>query len=177
MSLLDIYLQKNGKKRYDVFKETGTSQQKLASVNNKNVSSYSVKTIQAIAKTVEKSEGVVLEELLQLEQENPYFEVCNVEDLLLAFINKENYIVIKGEYKKEIDKFAESQLSEIATLGLQLGSEGIVTILTEAILHIANLFSNKDAEQKKIESRIRRYKIKRLNNGEELLLVLRQLDY
>ena len=177
MGLLDIYLQKNGKKRYDVFKETGTSQQQLASVNNKNVSSYSVKTIQAIAKTVEKSEGVVLEELLQLEQENPYFEVFNVEDLLLAFKNKENYIVIKGEYKKEIDKFTESQLSEIATLGLQLGSEGIVTILTEAILQIANLFSDKDAEQKKIESRIRRYKIKRIKNGDELLLVLRQLDY
>ncbi len=90
MSLLDIYLQKNGKKRYDVFKETGTSQQQLASVNNKNVSSYSVKTIQAIAKTVEKSEGIVLEELLQLEQENQYFEVINVEDLLLVFRNKED---------------------------------------------------------------------------------------
>lgn len=177
MSLLDIYLQKNGKKRYDVFKETGTSQQQLASVNNKNVSSYSVKTIQAIAITVEKSEGVVLEELLQLEQENPYFEAFNIEDLLLAFKNKENYIVIKGEYKKEIDKFAESQLSETETLGLQLGSEGIVTILAEAILQIANLFSDKDAEQKKIESRIRRYKFKRIKNGDELLLVLRQLDY
>ncbi|SDN71012.1 hypothetical protein SAMN05518871_10729 [Psychrobacillus sp. OK028] len=176
MGLLDIYLQKNGKKRYDVFKETGTSQQQLASVNNKNVSSYSVKTIQAIAKTLEKSEGTVLEELLQLEQENPYFEAFNIEDLLLAFKNKENYIVIKGEYKKEIDKFAESQLSETATLGLQLGSEGIVTILTEAILQIANLFSDKDAEQKKIESQIRKYKINRINEN-ELLLYLRQLDY
>ena len=176
MSLLDIYLQKNGKKRYDVFKETGTSQQQLASVNNKNVSSYSVKTIQAIAKTVEKSEGIVLAELLQLEQENPYFEVFNVEDLLLAFKNKENYIVIKGEYKKEIDKFAESQLSETETLGLELGSAGTVTILAEAIFQIANLLSGKDAEQKKIESQIRKYKIKRINR-DELLLVLRQVDY
>ena len=53
MSLLDVYLQKNGKKRYDVFKQTGISQQMLAAVNKKNVSSYSVKTIQAIAETVE----------------------------------------------------------------------------------------------------------------------------
>ena len=176
MSLLDIYLQKNGKKRYDVFKETGTSQQQLASVNNKSVSSYSVKTIQAIAKTVEKSDGIVLTELLQLERENPYFEVFNVEDLLLAFTNKEDYIVIKGEYKQEIDKFVESQLSETETLGAELGSAGAVTILAEAIFQIANLFSGKDAEQKKIESQIRKYKIKRIN-GDELLLVLRQVDY
>src|SRR6478735_2618620 len=99
MSLLDIYLQKNGKKRYDVFKETGISQQMLSSVNKKSVSSYSVKTIQAIAKTVEKSEGMVLDELLQLEKEKPIFEVYNPEELLIAFDNKESFIVIKGEYK------------------------------------------------------------------------------
>ena len=146
-------------------------------VNNKSISSYSVKTIQAIAKTVEKSEGIVLTELLRLEQENPYFEAFNVEDLLLAFKNKEIYIVIKGEYKKEIDKFAESQLSETETLGSELGSAGVATILAEAIFQIANLFSSRDTEQKKIESQIRKYKIKRIKNGNELLLALRQLDY
>ncbi|WP_313894845.1 hypothetical protein [Psychrobacillus sp.] len=176
MSLLDIYLQKNEKKRYDVFKETGMSQQMLASVNKKNVSSYSVRTIQAIAKTVEKSEGTVLEELLLLEQQNAYFEVSNAEDLLLAFKNKETHIVIKAEYKKEIDKFAEGQLSDTETLGLELGSAGTVTILAELFYQIGNLFSDKDADQKKIESQIRKYKIKRINEN-ELLLYLRQLDY
>ncbi|MFJ7827778.1 hypothetical protein [Psychrobacillus sp. NPDC096623] len=176
MGLLDIYLQQNGKKRYDVFKETGLSQQMLATVNKKNISSYSVKTIQAIAKTVEKSEGTVLEELVRLEQENSYFEAFNVEDLLLAFKNKETHIVIKGEYKKEIDKFAEAQLSETETLGMELGSAGTVTILAEAIFQLANLFSRKDAEQKKIENQIRKYKIKKINEN-ELLLYLRQMDY
>lgn len=176
MSLLDIYLQKNGKKRYDVFKETGISQQMLANVNKKNVSSYSVRTIQAIAKTVGKTEGTVLDELLNLEEQNVYFEVSNVDDLLLAFKNKESYILIKGEYKKEIDKFTEGQLSETETLGLELGSAGMVTILAEAIFQIASLFSSKDADQKKIESQIRKYKIKRINDN-ELLLYLRQLDY
>ncbi|WP_419959861.1 hypothetical protein [Psychrobacillus sp. BM2] len=176
MSLLDIYLQKNGKKRYDVFKATGMSQQMLASVNKKNISSYSVKTIQAIAKTVEKSEGTVLEELVRLEQENVYFEAFNVDHLLLAFKNKETHIVIKGEYKKEIDKFTNAQLSDTETLGLELGSAGTITILAEVILQIANLFSSKEADQKKIESQIRKYKIKRINEN-ELLLYLRQLDY
>lgn len=176
MSLLDIYLQKNKKKRYDVFKETGMSQQMLASVNKKNVSSYSVRTIQAIAKTVEKGEGTVLEELLLLEQQNAYFEVSNAEDLLLAFKNKETHIVIKAEYAKEINSFAEGQLSDTETLGLELGSAGVVTILAEVIYQLANLFSAKDADQKKIESQIRMYKIKRINEN-ELLLYLRQLDY
>ncbi len=176
MSLLDIFLQKNGKKRYDVFKETGISQQMLSSVNKKNVSSYSVKTIQAIAKTVEKSEGMVLDELLQLEKENAIFEVFNAEDLLLAFDNKESYIVIKGEYKNAIEKLAKSQLSETETLGLELGSAGAVSILAEGFYQLANLFSNKDDEQKKIESQIRKYKIKKTNEN-EFLLYLRQLDY
>jgi len=176
MSLLDIYLQKNGKKRYDVFKETGISQQMLSSVNKKNVSSYSVKTIQAIAKTVEKSEGMVLDELLRLENENAIFEVFNAEDLLLAFDNKESFIVIKGEYKNKIEELAKSQLSETETLGLELGSAGTVNILAEGFYQLANLFSKKDDDQKKIESQFRKYKIKK-NNENELLLSLRQLDY
>lgn len=176
MSILDIYLQKNGKKRYDVFKETGISQQMLSSVNKKNVSSYSVKTIQAIAKTVEKSEGTVLDELLRLENENAYFEVFNAQDLLLAFKNKESYILIKGEYKNELEELEKSQLSETETLGFELGSAGTMTILAEAIYQILNVFSNKDEEQKKIESQIRKYKIKKMNEN-EFLLYLRQLDY
>ncbi|MCM3595610.1 hypothetical protein M4D55_07410 [Metabacillus idriensis] len=176
MSLLDIYLQKNGKKRYDVYKETGISQQMLSSVNKKNVSSYSVKTIQAIANTVEKSEGTVLDELLQLENENTYFEVFNAEDLLLAFKNKEQYILIKGEYKKEIEEFAKSQLSDTETLGLELGSAGLVTVLAEVIIQLVDLFNSKDDDKKKIESQIRKYKFKKLNEN-EILLYLRQLDY
>lgn len=176
MSLLDIYLQKNGKKRYDVFKETGISQQMLSSVNKKSVSSYSVKTIQAIAKTVNKSEGIVLDELLQLEIEKARYEVFNTEDLLLAFDHKEPYIVIKGEYKKEIEELAKTQLSETETLGLELGSSGLIYIVAEGIYQLVNRISKKDADQKKIESQLRKYKIIKLNQN-EYLLYLRQLDY
>ncbi|WML44642.1 hypothetical protein [Neobacillus sp. PS3-40] len=176
MSLLDIYLQKNSKKRYDVFKETGISQQMLSSVNKKNVSSYSVKTIQAIAKTVKKSGGTVLDELLQLENENAYFEVFNSEDLLFAFKNKESSILIKGEYKNQLEELAKSQLSESETLGFELGSAGTLTILAEVIYQLLNLFSSKDEEQRIIESQIRKYKYKKINDN-EFLLYLRQLDY
>lgn len=176
MSILDIYLQKNGKKRYDVYKETGLSQQMLSSVNKKRVSHYSVRTIQAIAKTVKKSEGTVLDELLQLENEKAYFEVYNAGDLLLALKNKEEYILIKGEYKKEMEEIAKSQLSDTETLGFELGSAGLVTVFADVILNLANLFSSKDDVKKKIESQVRKYKFKKLNEN-ELLLYLRQLDY
>jgi transcriptional regulator with XRE-family HTH domain len=176
MSLLDVYLQKNGKKRYDVFKETGVSQQMLANVNKKNVSSYSVKTIQAIAKTVNKSEGIVLDEQLKLERENAYFEVFNAEDLLLAFKNKESHILIKGDYATELKKIAGSTLSETETLGLELGSGGLITIFAEAIYQLTNYFSNKDDVEKQIESQIRKYKLKKINEN-EYLLYLRQQDY
>ncbi len=176
MGLLDIYLQKNGKKRYDLFKETGLSQQMLSNVNKKSVNSYSVKVIQAIAKTVDKDPGNVLDELLLLEKKNTYFEVRNPEELLLAFKNKESYILIKGKYTKKLDELFKSQLSDTETLGMELGSAGTVTILAEAIYQFINLLSNKDDEQKKIESQIRRYKIKKIGEN-EILLYLRQLDY
>lgn len=59
---------------------------------------------------------------------------------------------------------------------MKLGSAGTVTILAEVIYQIANLFSNKDADQKKSESQIHKYKIKRISDT-ELLLYLRQLNY
>jgi len=176
MGLLDIYLQKNGKKRYDVFKDTGISQQTLSSVNKKSVSSYSVKTIQAIAKTVDKTEGEVLNELLKLENEYAYFEAYNAEDLLFAFKNKESHILIKGDFKKEVDKLAKSLLTDNETLGLELGSAGTIGILAEVFYQLGNLFSSKDIDHKKIESQIRKYKYTKLNEN-EVLLYLRQLDY
>ncbi|TDL83427.1 hypothetical protein E2R53_04330 [Peribacillus frigoritolerans] len=117
-----------------------------------------------------------MDELLQLENENTYFEVFNAEDLLLAFKNKEQYILIKGEYKKEIEEFAKSQLSDTETLGLELGSAGLVTVLAEVIIQLVDLFNSKDDDKKKIESQILKYKLKKLNEN-AILLYLRQLEY
>ncbi|WP_071397004.1 hypothetical protein [Bacillus tuaregi] len=176
MSLLDIYLQKNGKTRYDVFEKTGISYHLFSSANHKSVSGYSIKLIEAMAKTVEKSEGTVLDELLQLEDENAYFEVFNAEDLLLALKNKEEYILIKGEYKKEMVEIAKSQLTDTETLGIELGSAGILAVMAELILKVVDIFSNKDDDLKKIESQVRKYKFKKVNEN-EILLYLKQLDY
>ncbi|MEH7012427.1 hypothetical protein V7087_16705, partial [Neobacillus niacini] len=82
-------------------------------------------------------------------------------------------------YKKEMDELAKSQLSDTEKLGWEFGavwSGGVVTVLTEVILHLVDLFSSKDDDKKKIESQVRKYKFKKLNEN-EILLYLRQLDY
>lgn len=176
MNLLDQYLQNHNLKRYDVFKQTGLSQQMLASVNKKKISSYSVRVIKAIAETVGKGQGEVLEELILLEQESPYFIANNHEELLQAFKNKELYILIKGDYKKQIDEISKGMLNDTETMGVGLGSAGTMSILGEVFYKIGSLFTEEDSELRKVKDQIRFYKIKRLSD-DELLLYLRQLDY
>ncbi len=62
------------------------------------------------------------------------------------------------------------------TLGFELGSAGMITIFAEAIYQFSNLFSNKDDVEKQIESQMRKYKMKKINEN-EYLLYLRQIDY
>ncbi len=176
MGLLDVYLQKNGKKRYDVYKNTGVSQQLLSIVNKKEVNQFSVKTVEAIAATVGKSPGEVLNEMIKLEKENPIFEVSSTEELLFAFENKEERILIKGEYTKELEEIAKSQLTENETMGAELGSSGTAAIFTEVVYQLINLFSKQDEDMKKIESQMRKYKMKKQGEN-EILLYLKQLDY
>ncbi|MCM3766978.1 hypothetical protein [Neobacillus niacini] len=83
--------------------------------------------------------------------------------------------MIKGDYVDDLKKIAETQLSETETLGFELGSAGMITI-AEAIYQLTNLFSNKDDVEKKIESQMRKYKMKKINEN-EYLLYLRQIDY
>lgn len=104
------------------------------------------------------------------------FVAANKDDLLMAFKNKEPYILIKGDYKKEVIKLADHSLSEKETLGFDLGSAGTSNILAELFYQLANKFSNKPDEIKTIESKLRKYKLKKTNK-DEIILYLRQLDY
>lgn len=82
MNYLDLYLQRNNSKRYEVFKKTGISQQLLASHKNRKIEKYSNKVIIALAEALDKTPGEVLDELLALEREKPAFEAYTPEDLL-----------------------------------------------------------------------------------------------
>ncbi|WP_419725887.1 helix-turn-helix domain-containing protein [Terrisporobacter petrolearius] len=66
MNYLDLYLRKNNCKRYDIHKKTGVSQQLLSNHTKRSVEKYSGKVIIAIASTINKTPGDVLNDLLAL---------------------------------------------------------------------------------------------------------------
>lgn len=108
--------------------------------------------------------------------ENVIFTANNADDLLLALKKNKPNIIIKGDYKNEVKKLADSTLSETELMGFDLGSAGTGRILAEIFYQIANLFSNEPKEQKKIESQLRKYTMK-ITDDNEVLLYLRQQDY
>ncbi|NBJ70641.1 MULTISPECIES: hypothetical protein [Clostridia] len=104
------------------------------------------------------------------------FVAANIDDLLLALKNNAPQILIKDDFKNEVMSLTGHSLSEKGTLGFELGSAGTSNILGELFYQIANKFSNKPNEAKTIESKLRKYKLKK-NSKEEIILSLRQLDY
>lgn len=176
MNYLDLYLQRNNYKRYDVFKKTGISQQLLSTHKNKKIEKYSSKVLIALAQTLEKTPGQVLDELISLEIKNPAFEAFNPQELLIGLKEKYDTIIISGAYYNEIYKLMKSNLTENETLGLELGSHGITTILAYAIIAVRDLFSNSDKIDLDIEKKLKLYKIKELTDN-KLVLTLKQLDY
>ena len=176
MNYLDLYLQRNNCKRYDVFKNTGVSQQLLSTHTNKKIEKYSSKVLIALAETLNKTPGNVLDELLALEIENPAFEALNPPELLIGLTQKYDTIIIKGAYYNEIYKLMKCQLSDNELMGFELGSAGLATILAYAITSARDLFSNTDKIDINIEKKIKYYKLKEISDN-KLILSLKQLDY
>ncbi|TFJ92365.1 hypothetical protein E4U82_12930 [Lentibacillus salicampi] len=104
------------------------------------------------------------------------FIVDNARDLLSALKNKEDYIMIQGDYKKEFEENTQLPLTETEEMTFQLGFRGWAGIWGGLFFHIINFFSKGSKQQKKIDSKIRKYNIKKLNES-EILLYLRQLEY
>ena len=90
MNILDLYLQKYDCKRYEVHKRTGISQQLFATYTYKDVENYPVKLLIELSKTLNKPPGVILDEMLKLQDENLIVEVFNPSELLLSLKNKAN---------------------------------------------------------------------------------------
>ena len=176
MNFLDLYLQRNNSKRYEVYKKTGVSQQLLSTHTNKKIENYSNKVIVALAEALDKTPGTVLDELLALEKENPAFEAYNPEQLLTALQFKYDRIIIKGAYCKEIYKLMQGQLSETESMGFELGSGGVATVLAYAINAARDLFGNSDKVSKEIERKIISYKLESASE-ENVTIKLKQLDY
>ncbi|MBS5938231.1 MAG: helix-turn-helix domain-containing protein [Clostridium sp.] len=176
MNYLDLYLQRNGIKRYDVYKATGVSQQLLSTHTSKSVEKYSNKVVIALAEALNKTPGTVLDELLALQKENPAFEAYNPAELLQGLEFKYDRIIIKGAYCSEVYKIMKGQLSETESMGFELGSAGVATVLAYAINAARDLFSNSDKVSRDIERKIVSYKLESASE-ENVTIRLKQLDY
>lgn len=176
MNYLDLYLQRNHCKRYDVYKKTGVSQQLLATHTKKKIEEYSTKIIIALSETLNKSPGKVLDELIALKIENPVFEAFNPSELLTGLNAKYDTIIVSGIYCNEIYKLMREQLSEKELMGMELGSAGLLTIFVYAIDAVRDHFSNDHNNDKDIEKKLKLYKIKEISS-EKLILSLKQLEY
>lgn len=72
MNILQTYLDKNGISKYKIYKKTGVSQMTLshATQDGKKLSGQTVKVISAVAATIDKTPGQVLDELIALADEH-----------------------------------------------------------------------------------------------------------
>src|SRR5699024_9288162 len=96
----------------------------------------------------------------------------NAEDLLSALKIKANTILITKYYKEEI----------MGTTALPLPADAFVSGTRVAasaggnpVFLLMNFFSKRDKQQRKIDSKVQKYMLKK--HDEDLLLYLRQRDY
>lgn len=114
--------------------------------------------------------------MLEYKQVDDCFIVNNPKDLLSALNNKEDYIIIHEDYKEEFEKNTQLPLTEREEIAFQLGFRGWAGIWGGLFFHIINFFSKGSKQQKKIDSKIRKYHVKKLKEN-EILLYLRQSEY
>lgn len=107
------------------------------------------------------------------------FEAHSANELLNYLKAKEDYIVIKGDYSKEVYELIKTHLSETEMMGFELGSGGTLTILADIINTFRDFIKNDpdvDKTTKAIEKKLRLYKVQAVSH-EEIVLKLKQLDY
>lgn len=110
---------------------------------------------------------------------NSVFEAHNADELLTHLRAKEDYIVIKNEYSREVYDLIKTHLSETEMMGFELGSGGTITILADIINTFRDLIKHEpdvDKTTKAIEKKLRLYKVQAISS-EEIVLKLKQLEY
>lgn len=107
------------------------------------------------------------------------FEAHDANELLTHLKAKEDYIIIKGEYSKEVYALIKTHLSETEMMGFDLGSGGTIRILADIINTFRDFIKYEpdvDKTTKSIEKKLRLYKVQAISN-DEIVLKLKQLEY
>lgn len=175
MLLIDTYLQEKNLKRYDVAKRSGVSQQVLSSAKNKKASELSMKVIDAIAMTVNKTPGAVLDELHELEDENRTFVAKDFERLVIALENQEDIIVIKEDFLEEVRPIVNAQLTSNEKEVFDIGFRGSM-VWVDMIRKGYQKLTGKDTDEDKVNEYLRNYDVL-TNAKDEIILRDRRIQY
>jgi transcriptional regulator with XRE-family HTH domain len=151
---MDIFLQKFGLTRYDVFKRTGISQQTLSSANKKDPSSYSVKILTALSEATGISPGEVLDQLIGICSRKEYFVVRDWEELKIAVDARKERFIVEGEFTEVMKEVKRGQLSDTARLGTELGSGGSVGIIESLYYFVHRQLSGGNKEEEKLKDQL-----------------------
>jgi len=154
MNYMDIFLQKFGMTRYDVFKKTGISQQTLSSANKKDPKSYSGKILMALSEATGISPGEVLDSILRIQQNNDLYLVYNWAEMKTALETLQPKFYVKGEFTKIMREVKSGQLSDTGRMGTELGSSGTSGIIEELVYWIHRQVKGGNKEEEKIKDRI-----------------------
>lgn len=174
--MIDELLNHYGLKRYDVYQKTGLSQQTLASANRKGTKNLSGKVIAALAETIGKSSGQILDELILIElSQNSVVDVNTKEEMLMCLQNKREFIV-EGPLARDLIQINKRNFSEDEIMGFQLGSAGTGEIVRSFLMAIFDYFDATPQDQKFIEKQMRMYNIEKFGD-EKIMVKLRSRDY
>lgn len=108
-------------------------------------------------------------------QDMTYQKVSTEVELLEKMNNREFYILVTGDLNGKVKELIRTSLPDEELMGIELGSAGTVSLLSELIYKVITLVKGKSKMDRKLESKIRQYNFK-MKNG-QILLYLRQLDY
>lgn len=177
MQYMDVFLQKFGITRYDVFKRTGISQQTLSSANKKDPESYSGKILSALSQATGISPGEVLDSLIRIKNLDEVFIVRDWEELKIALDARKTEFHVMGEFTEIMKEVKSGQLSDTARLGTELGSGGSSGIIEALYYFVHRQLSGGNKEEEKIKDKVSKLYHIILLDEHTVALKLKSLSY
>ncbi|MBU5362044.1 hypothetical protein KQI58_13280 [Enterococcus raffinosus] len=103
-------------------------------------------------------------------------EVTHVAELRQKVKEQKEEFIVKGDFRKLMKDIKQSQVSEAAEIGFELGSGGLGTLIAQGVLRIINFFAE-DTKLENLKQDIGRLYTIDFINENEVKLRLKQLDY
>lgn len=117
-----------------------------------------------------------LEKLANIRTSEELLEVTHVAELRQKVKEQKEEFIVKGDFRKLMKDIKQSQVSEAAEIGFELGSGGLVTLIAQGVLRIINFFAEDTKLENLKQDIVRLYTIDFINEN-EVKLRLKQLDY